>query len=523
MYRGFPYNSIKYLLSKYKINPSDITKIIYCYADGIYPKKEIKKKILERIKEGLNEKQFDEKKYMERLNSEIKLQKKLFNNVYMFLKKFKLSKKKLICFDHHKCHAASAFYFNNFKNQIVFTCDGKGNYLSSAAWIYKNNDLKMLNYSTTFDSIGYFYGNITRVLGFTPEKHEGKVTGLAAYGKYNKIIKIFRKFFFINNGKIKSVWSNYHLPWFVKKSNLPEIFKLKNNFSKEDIASGVQKLLEEVICEWIIDNIKIYKKKKIDISLAGGVFGNVKLIYEIKKIKYVNNIFIQPATGDAGLSLGGLKLLINRKSNLNTTFLGSSYSNNEIIKYLKKKKKDFKYIKNVEQILINLFKRKKVVGFFRGRMEFGYRALCNRSILYHAKDKSVNKWLNKRLNRTEFMPFAPVTIAPLAKKCFLDWNQNDKTSKFMLSVYKCSNLLKSKAPAVVHVDGTARPQVIDYKDDPEMFEILSNYFNKTGEIVLINTSFNNHEEPIVESPNDAINSMLIGNVDNVIFNNSILI
>ena len=381
----------------------------------------------------------------------------------------------------------------------------------------------MKSFSTTFDSIGYFYGNITRVLGFTPEKHEGKVTGLAAYGKYKAIIKIFRNFFFVEEGKIKSIWSKYHIPWFAEKSDLPELFKLKKKYSDKDLASGVQKLLEEVICKWISENINIYKKKRVNISLAGGVFGNVKLIHEIKKLKKVDSLFIQPATGDAGLPLGGLKLLINKKSNLANTFLGSSYSNREVVNLLKKRNKKYRYISNVEEVLIDLFKRKKVVGFFKGRMEFGYRALCNRTILYHAKDRTVNKWLNKRLNRTEFMPFAPVTISSLAKKCFLNWKANDKTSKFMLSVYECSNFLKKKAPAVVHVDGTARPQVIDKADDPIMYQILENYFKKTGEVVLINTSFNNHEEPIVESPLDAIKSMSIKNVDNVIFNSSILI
>ena len=146
-------------------------------------------------------------------------------------------------------------------------------------------------------------------------------------------------------------------------------------------------------------------------------------------------------------------------------------------------------------------------------MEFGPRALCHRSIIYHCKDVSINNWLNKRLKRTEFMPFAPVTIEELAPKCYQGWEKNHIASKYMTVTYNCTPEMVKDCPATVHIDNTARPQVISKNDEKLMHRILTGWYQKTGGLSLINTSFNKHEEPIVCNPYDAIDGLVDCQVD----------
>ena len=158
----------------------------------------------------------------------------------------------------------------------------------------------------------------------------------------------------------------------------------------------------------------------------------------------------------------------------------------------------------------------KIVGWFQGRLEIGPRALGARSILASATDPTINDSLNRRLERTEFVPFAPVTIDTHASNCFHDWHPEDLASEFMTMCYDCTPLLAEKCPAVVHVDNTARPQVIFRRKNPRYYDAVKAYLELTGNPAIINTSFNHHEEPIVNSPDDAIRSLLNGNVDSLL-------
>ena len=203
-------------------------------------------------------------------------------------------------------------------------------------------------------------------------------------------------------------------------------------------------------------------------------------------------------------------------------YLGSEYNENEIQNLISDKKFIVKKVKNIAHILIDEFKKDKPVGIFMGKMEFGPRALCNRSILYHAKDITVNDWLNKRMNRTEFMPFAPVTIEEYAKQCFIGWGKKDVSADFMTMTYKCSKMFKKKCPAAVHVDGTARPQVVRKKDNPKLHKILKEYLKSTNDLAILNTSFNKHEEPIVENIKDATEVLKNNIINTLIIENHIV-
>ena len=260
-------------------------------------------------------------------------------------------------------------------------------------------------------------------------------------------------------------------------------------------------------------------KKKINLVLAGGVFANVKLNQKIAEFKDVKKIYVFPNMGDGGLCVGGAQLAYFEKTGkipkkLQSMYLSNSFSERIIKKEIKKFKLNFVKPKNIEKEIAVLLAKKKVVAHFSRGMEFGPRALGNRSILCSAEDASINDTLNKRLHRTEFMPFAPILRKEDASKYLKISNKVDY--KFMTFTLNCKKLMLKHAPAAVHVDKTARPQIISKIDNPRLYKILSEYKKLTGVPILINTSFNMHEEPIVYSPSDAIRAFLLGNLDNLV-------
>jgi carbamoyltransferase len=194
-------------------------------------------------------------------------------------------------------------------------------------------------------------------------------------------------------------------------------------------------------------------------------------------------------------------------------YFGADFSDQEIEKLLKDYNTDYEFHKDIEKKVAELLAHGKVVARFAGKMEYGPRALGNRTIMYQATDPTVNDWLNKRLGRTEFMPFAPVTLKEYADACYLNMNGAAHAARFMTITFDCTDWMKKHCPAVVHVDGTARPQLIDQDLEPSYYRIVDEYRKITGLPAVINTSFNMHEEPIVCTPYDALRAFQLGHLD----------
>lgn len=423
---------------------------------------------------------------------------------------------KVELFDHHLSHAAGAYYFSPFERALVVTADARGNFQSVGAYLGQGLQLTEVDWISMFDSPGFFYGAITDLLGFKPHRHEGKITGLAAYGNPKKALPIISQMLTYQKGTIRADVGGYYKPFYTE--HLPALITALKPFSREDIAAALQYQLEKVMTRYIADLAK--NNKVNNVCLAGGVFANVKLNQRIREIKGVKNVFIYPNMGDGGIATGAALLALAKRGKrpeqpISLPYFGPGFSSREIEQTLQRYGKKVRYKKLTDTVTttVDLLLKEKVVGWFRGKMEYGPRALGNRSVLYHARDKSVNDWLNKRLKRTEFMPFAPFTTPQLAAKCFRGWNKDHIATKFMTMCYDCTSLMKKRCPAVVHVDGTARPQVIWRQDNPAYHDVVKLYYKKTGEPCLVNTSFNQHEQPIVCTPQDAIESLLGDNVD----------
>jgi len=516
---NFPNQSINFLLKNFNIKLKNINHIAYSWVKGFDPKLKLKYK--KRLDECKKSGKKSLKIFKERINSEYKqdeLKKKEFNK----WAKNNLSKnqiKLLKKFYHHESHAASAAYLSPFKNGLVLTSDARGDYESLSIWQFdrkKSNGLKKIYSSTSSDSLGFFYGRITGLLGFKPMKHEGKITGLAAHGNPLKAMKIMKSMITVKKGEIIASLGDFYRPFFTNYNK--KLVKRIKKFSREDIAAAAQKHLEWCLCEILKFHVKRLKLKPMPLMLAGGTFGNVKATQALKNLKCITKVFVQPQMGDGGLCLGAaaLSLHIRRKNilPLKNVYLGPSVAIKNI-KLFKKKYSNlfFKKISNIKDYIVKDLVDNQVIGFVRDKMEFGPRALCNRSIIYKTSDKSINDWLNKRMRRTEFMPFAPVVRNNTAKKAFIKYQNNDPTFNFMTSTIDCSKEFEKKCPAVTHVDLTARPQIIYKKDDPLLWNILLEWEKTSGEMALVNTSFNAHEQPIICNETQSINALKSGMID----------
>jgi carbamoyltransferase len=255
-----------------------------------------------------------------------------------------------------------------------------------------------------------------------------------------------------------------------------------------------------------------------DVVLAGGVAANVKLNQRIAALDGVGRVFVYPNMGDGGTDVGAVLALLSTRgevesSEWETCYLGPGFSDERMAQAIRAAGLHPTRSENVARDVARLLVEGNVVARFAGAMEYGPRALGNRSILYAATDSDVNEWLNRRLGRTEFMPFAPVTLLEHCRDRYVDVDKVLAPARFMTITCECTELMKRESPAAVHVDGTARPQILRREDNPGFHAIVEEYHGLTGIPTLINTSFNMHEEPIVCTPEDAVRGFLDGKLD----------
>jgi len=422
---------------------------------------------------------------------------------------------KFIKVEHHATHAATAHITSGINKNLIITTDNHGDFLTTTTYVGENNKLEKVNEVKWPHSPGFFYAIVTKALGFRQWRHEGKITGLAAYGNPNSpVYDKIKKLMWYENGTIKTrslIGSDNYVKNLAKK------------YSREDMAAVFQRIFEEVIGSYIKNYMDQTGMKNI--ALAGGAFANVKLNQRVKELG-AENIFIHPHMGDGGTGVGAAiheSLTENIKPyQMSNVYFGPDYSDKEIKEELEKTNTKYECHKDIEYQTAELLAKGKVVARFNGAMEYGPRALGNRSILYQATDPTVNDWLNEKLKRTEFMPFAPVTLEKYGPKSYKNLKGAEYTAKFMTICFNATDYLKETCPAIVHVDGTARPQLINEKDNLSYFKIVDEYRKITQLPTIINTSFNMHEEPIVCTPADAIRSFKQGHLDYLAMGNYLI-
>jgi carbamoyltransferase len=412
---------------------------------------------------------------------------------------------KLKRYDHHAAHAAGAYFASGYESALIVTLDGYGSGMAGSVSVGRGHKIQRIHALEYPHSLGTYFETVTSSLGFKPSRHEGKIVGLAAYGDPSILIDILMSRFFQEPGTFRILESN----------NVYFCRYLSILFPKIDIAAAYQRALEIVANNYIRHYVE--QTGLSNIVLSGGVAANVKMNQKVFEIPGVKSIFIYPNMGDGGCGTGAAMLAchncIKDSAQYETVYFGPEYSEREMELELRAAGLCFEYQNPVEPTIARLIYEGKVVGRFNGRMEYGPRALGNRSILYQATKPDVNQWLNQRLGRTEFMPFAPVTLFEHRHSCYKNTDGAEYAAQFMTITFDCTDQMKRESPAAVHVDGTARPQLILQERNASYYKILQEYFRLSGIPTLINTSFNMHEEPIVNTPVDAIRAFLQSNLD----------
>jgi carbamoyltransferase len=447
----------------------------------------------------------------------------------------------VVAFSHHHAHAASAYYPSGVERAAIFTLDGQGDRLCASVSVGCDGRIETVMEIPDHTSPGLFYAMVTKFLGYKPNRHEGKITGLAAYGtdrlveemsvllSYDAERGCFAHGLEVDTGfasKLKTLrrlrsGTNEHMPYM----NL--VFEwLKDRCDAkddaEDVAAGAQQLLERVTNEWIADAIVKLDERPETMLLAGGVFANVRLNQLVAEQHGASEVHIHQNMGDGGLATGAAYLVQASRHYVRpvdhpTVYFGPSYGADAIRAALDEAGVAYREPENLVGEIARLVHAGQIVARYDGGMEYGPRALGNRSILAAPNDRKINDWLNQKLGRTEFMPFAPAVLDGHAAELFVGYptSATVRASRFMTVTYNVVPEWHDRLQAVVHVDGTARPQVVRREDNPTYYDIIDAYFGLSGIPAIINTSFNMHEEPIVESPADAIRAFQAGHLDHL--------
>lgn len=448
--------------------------------------------------------------------------------VERFFRSKGFEKARIMDMGHHFSHAASAYYAGPWNEALVFTLDGAGDASCGGFFHGRGGDLEPVHMIPMAGSIGEFYSIVTQFLGFIPMRHEGKVLGLAARGDVDRYIDDFERLVGLAPGNLSfKVTTNgldeREYDWRCLSGRGPLdahrllwMKHLKANYGdahRDDMAAAVQELTERHIMRMLETFLSKHPQfQGLPICLAGGVFANVRVNQLIGKLVGNDRFYVQPNMGDGGLALGAALGAQSRGEGLQPNYLqdvymGPSYSNDEVKAELERTDGvRYTFIEDIDAKVGEALAEDKIVCRFQGGMEFGPRALGNRSILTDAKDPDINDRLNHMLQRSEFMPFAPSIMAEHFHDYFDVPEEGRYADQFMTVTYGTKPICRDKAPAVVHVDGTARPQVVHRDVSPRYHAVIDAYRECTGKPIIVNTSFNIHEEPIVCTAENGIRS-----------------
>ena len=534
---GIPCASIEECLKNTNIDLSEITDI----AINTNPLSNLHHKVIFFLKNYLlGKKKFE---IAERLKKKFTIRKEINN----FFAPNKLSKKtKVHYIDHHTSHIASAFYPSNFKNAIGLSIDGFGDFCSLSIAKCENENINITKRIFFPDSLGVFYETFTQLIGFKNYGDEYKMMGLSSYGVPKFYQTISKNLFNKKKIQLNLKYFNHADKNYIYKfegkpkqqdmysEDLKKLFNINelniNNIGDlhKNIASSAQKVFEEKLLE-ICREIKNLNFSE-NLVYAGGCALNSLANKKIYDSNLFKNIFIPYAPGDGGGSIGAALYFLkknkkNKLSNLTSPFIGPDFSNNQIKNIILNNKEinkfNYEFIENKNDLytkVSNYIYENKIVGHFNGKMEFGARALGNRSILANPCNPNIKEIINSKIKRREsFRPFAPAIL--YEKKT--EWFESKNFNPYMSSV---ENILKDKQkiiPGVTHIDGTGRVQTVTEKVNNNFYLLIKKFYEISNVPILLNTSFNENE-PIVMSPQDAINCFLRTNMDVLVLNNYII-
>ena len=509
--REFPRRSIQWIMSAYGLRPADIDAI----GTGVWkgPSYASLGAYVDEVSRRANSPEAI-RAVEERCRRSIEVdteQLRLFNEG---LKENGLDNTPIFRCHHHHAHALSAFCFSPFEDALVVTLDGRGDFCSgSVTTMNRAGENRLLRLESEINSLGYFYGWITQLLGFIPDRHEGKVTGLAAHGCPEVCRVEMQRMISHRQGTLVSNPPDYY--GLHMNAELPLLREALSKHSSADIAAAAQAHLEELVVAYVNHYLTASDTKNL--CVAGGIFANVLVNLKLQSMTPVEGFFVFPHMGDGGIAAGGAAYATKRLGGnvepLESPYLGPCESGQMIEKSVAASGFRVDQPGDYYHQVATHVNAGAIVGHFSGRMEYGPRALGNRSVVAKATDPSINTELNRRLARTETMPFAPVTLKEYSSRCYPDMLSQDVNAYHMTACFRCSDDIASRSPAVVHLDGTARPQIVSRDANQNFYDLLNAYHEISSIPTLINTSFNTHEEPLVNSIDEALAELRRGSID----------
>ncbi len=535
---GLPCGSIEACLKYTNIDLSDITDI----AINTNPLSNLHHKMIYFVKNYLlGKKKFE---IADRLKKKLSLKKDINN----FFNPKSLTKNVNIHFiDHHVSHIASAFFPSNFKKAVGLSIDGFGDFCSVSIAKCENEKIHIVKKEFFPNSLGVFYESFTQLIGFKNYGDEYKMMGLSSYGEPKYFDEILKNLFNgekginLNLKYFNHTNKNYSYKFQGKpeqnnlfSSNLKNLFNVGDldtkSFSdlQKDLASSAQKVFEYKLFE-IINEVKSLNYSD-NLVYAGGCALNSLANKKLHESNLFKNIFIPYAPGDGGGSIGAALYALKENknitlSNLTSPFIGPNFSNDEIKKVINSSEElnkfNFQIIEDKNKLYSIIAKYifdNKIVGHFNGKMEFGARALGNRSILANPCNPNIKDIINSKIKRREsFRPFAPAILYENKN----DWFENTKLNEYMSSVEKISESKRKIIPGVTHIDGTGRVQTVTENMNSDFYLLIKKFYDISSVPIILNTSFNENE-PIVMSPKEAINCFLRTDMDILVLNNYII-
>jgi carbamoyltransferase len=514
----FPINAINFCLQNANLTIYDIDYI------GFYEKPFLK--FYRVLLSHLRAYPFSFKNFLDTIPNW--LQERLI--IPLVLKKELSYEGKVLFIRHHLSHAASAFLASPFEEAAIFTADGVGEWATMSLGVGKGKEIRIFKEIHFPHSLGLLYTAVTTYLGFEALRGEGKVMGLAAYGepcyvnKFKEMVTvkpdssfmIDQRFFGFNKGS--RMYSHRLIRTLGKDRKLQDKIEQRHC----DIAASLQKFTEDTL---ITIARNLYNDTKIDkLCLAGGLFLNCVVNSKILENTPFKEIFIQPAAGDSGGALGVASYIYHsilkneRNYMMSDAYLGPDFSTNQMKRALSNNGVNFKEFNDEDlfKYIAEKISQNKIVGWFQGRMEFGPRALGNRSILANPCNPRMKDLLNEKVKKREsFRPYAPAVLEEEVSEFF----KAKQFSPFMLLAANVKEDKKAVIPAVTHIDGTARVQTVSKNINPKLWQLIKEFENITGVPVIINTSFNLRGEPIVCTPEDAIDVFRRSQMDCLVLGN----
>lgn len=535
-YIGFPFQALRYVVEKAIVDPREVQLV--AVAAALFPKEWIRTFAFQLIEEKayydvINDPRPENFRVsdpeIESVSTDADCQRYVERKIRRLLEAVGI-RAPIRFVGHHAAHAAAAYYTSGQQRALAITMDGEGDKLCSSVSVCENGRIRRVHSEPEYHSLGLLYSAVTRACGFKVARHEGKITGLAAYGDVSRQRRCL-------DGQIGVVSGQLRFGEMARRLDRDNNFEMMVERLRElcgpleehkDLAAAVQYLLERNGTEYA--HYWLRETGLGDLVVAGGVFANVKFNQRLAELDGVDSVYVYPDMGDGGNAYGAAVHCYFEqhpfepaRHRMRHVYLGPGYGGGEIEAALQATPglTVRRSAQTVEETAA-LVAEGSIVGWFQGRMEYGPRALGNRSVLASPTDPRINDWLNKRLKRTEFMPFAPSCLMEHADELFrIKADAFKYPAEFMTITFDMHPEWIQRAPAVAHVDGTARPQLVTREANPRYHALLQRYHALTGLPLLVNTSFNVHEEPIVCSPQEAIRSLTGGVIDYLVIDDYI--